>query len=252
MSSDYIPRLRSELLRAGAAPQRRWRPALALRPVAVAAAVALLVVAVVIALPLGTDERAAGPGAAGHTYSVEPPAAAEQTAKVIRDRLDAAGVDADVSVAGSTLTISDADGKDIASLVKPGRLTIFDWERHGAPALTNADIERAVVAKDVQTGEPVVVLELTAHGQAAFKALTRELARRGADKAPPGAGVESFQHLAIALDGTVLSKPYINFQVNPDGIDGADGAQISDHLTDQTARELAAVLNGGPLPGTLH
>jgi len=48
MSSDYIPRLRSELLRAGARRQARlpWmRVASGLRPLAVAAAVALIAVA---------------------------------------------------------------------------------------------------------------------------------------------------------------------------------------------------------------
>jgi SecD/SecF fusion protein len=169
---------------------------------------------------------------------------------VLRDRFDAAGIDADVSVAGGTLTVSD--GRDVAGLLKPGRLTIFDWERRGRPALTNADVEGAVPVKDVQTGEPVVELELNPHGQAAFSELTREIARRGAELAQPGAGVESFQHLAIAVDGQVISKPYINFRENPDGIDGAGGLQIADDLTPQTARELAAMLDSGPLPGTLR
>ncbi len=54
MSSDYIPRLRSELLRAGASTQPRWRRVHVtrrLRPLAVAAAVALVAAAIVLALP---------------------------------------------------------------------------------------------------------------------------------------------------------------------------------------------------------
>ena len=54
MSSDYISRLRAELLRAGAAeqaPRRRARAVRRLRPVAAAAAVALVVATVVLTLP---------------------------------------------------------------------------------------------------------------------------------------------------------------------------------------------------------
>ena len=57
MSSDYIPRLRRELLRAGATkPSRLARPARALRPLVAVAAIALVAVAVVLAFPRG-DER---------------------------------------------------------------------------------------------------------------------------------------------------------------------------------------------------
>ena len=54
MSSDYISRLRAELLRAGAAeqaPRRRARAVRRLRPLAAAVAVALLVATVVLTLP---------------------------------------------------------------------------------------------------------------------------------------------------------------------------------------------------------
>ncbi len=50
------------------------------------------------------------------------------------------------------------------------------------------------------------------------------------------------------IDDRIVSIPYINFRISPDGIDGSDGAQIYDRLTAQTARQLAAILNSGPLP----
>jgi hypothetical protein len=45
--------------------------------------------------------------------------------------------------------------------------------------------------------------------------------------------------------------PYINFREAPDGIDGARGSQISGGLTQQTARQIAAIVSTGPLPATL-
>jgi SecD/SecF fusion protein len=49
----------------------------------------------------------------------------------------------------------------------------------------------------------------------------------------------------------VTALPFINFQEVPDGIDGESGTQISGDFTLQSARELAAVLDSGPLPGAL-
>ena len=37
----------------------------------------------------------------------------------------------------------------------------------------------------------------------------------------------------------------------PDGIDGADGAQIVGGLTQETARQTAAIVSTGPLPAAL-
>jgi preprotein translocase subunit SecD len=137
MSSDYIARLRSELLRAGASEQPRWRPARVargLRPLAVTAVAALVAVAVVLALADGGNDETAVDQAAGSlrlTYRVEGPVAA--TADVMRERLSAAGVDgADVSVSATgSLTISaPADARaDVTALEQTGRLAFYDWER---------------------------------------------------------------------------------------------------------------------------
>jgi preprotein translocase subunit SecD len=305
MSSDYIPRLRRELLRAGASHEARRRPARiarGLRPLAAAAVVALLAVAVVLALSGGLrDETSAGPaaGTVHLTYGVEPPGAAEQTAEILRERLGAAGIEgAGVSAASSgSLTISaPARARaNVTALTAEGRLAIYDWERSvlgpgtssqadaearaaahpgsrvvrvltgqpdrwfalaGDPALTGADVASARPAVDDVTGEPIVRLELTAGGQTAFGTLTRDLARRGSAEAGGAGGAEgAFQHLAIVLDGQVLSMPYINFREAPDGIDGSAGmrtaVQITGGLTPRTARQIAAIVGTGPLPATL-
>ena len=137
MSSDYIPRLRRELLRAGATKPSRWAPAArGLRPLAAAAAVALVVLAVVLAFPRG-DEQPSRPveppaGTLQLSYRGEPSSAAA-SARVMRERLAAAGVrDASVSVAAGgslTITVPAAARADVAALVRSGRLAIYDWER---------------------------------------------------------------------------------------------------------------------------
>ena len=138
--SDYIPRLRSELLRAGAAEQARWRPARAaraLRPLAAAAASAVVVVAVVLAVPdRRSDETAVEQpsGALQLGYRL-PGAGAEttaQAAQVMRKRLAAAGLDgAGVTVSSSgglTITAPAGARGDVAALSKRGRLAVYDWE----------------------------------------------------------------------------------------------------------------------------
>ena len=122
----------------------------------------------------------------------------------------------------------------------------------GAPALTDAAIERAEPVVDRATEQPAVAIGFTASGQTAFAALTRELAHRGSASAGGGGDdVESAHHFAIVIDDRIVALPYISFWENPDGIDGADGTQISGDLDQDTARLMAAVLSTGSLPAAL-
>ena len=315
MSSDYIDRLRHELLRAGASTQpARRRPARfrrALPTLVTAGAVAAVAAALMLTWPaVGPDQQPAEQGA-DVTYRVEPAGAAETTAEVMRQRLDDAGVaDASVAVAGDSLTVTapPAASEAVAALTAPGRVGFYDWERSvlgpggrpapadpdttggedagrgaavtraeaearaaaapdgrvvrsedgegwfalgGAPALTEADIARAEPSVDPAIDEPIVVTDFTPRGQAAFSELTRDVARRGARLAEPGAGLEANHHLAIVVDGRIVSVPFISFRDVPDGIDGARGAQIVSNLTEESARWMASVIDSGPLPGTL-
>ena len=181
-------------------------------------------------------ERAAG--AVHLTYRVDPPGAtpAGRAAKVLLARLTHAGIgDAQVSVADGGAAVGvdvpAADQDAVAALTRPGRLAIYDAERGTPedPALTAADVASAKVALDQGTREPVVQLEFTPQGEQRFTALTRRLARRGSS-------VEAWQHLAMAVDGDVLSRPFIDYRQAPDGIDGAEGTRISDRFTEQAAR----------------
>ncbi len=60
--------------------------------------------------------------------------------------------------------------------------------------------------------------------------------------------MQTSQHFAIALDNELVSAPYINWQENPDGIDGANGAEISGSFTIKSAQDLAKILKIGALP----
>jgi preprotein translocase subunit SecD len=312
MSSDYIPRLRSELLRAGTTRQPRRRNVRVLRPVLAATAVALIAATIVVLLP-GERRDDVPVGTVELSYRVQP-AAARQTADVLRARLAAVGIRRAVVTpdgAGITIAVPAGARADVAALTQPGELAIYDWEDSvvgsdrataptdpavtggadaghaaattkaeaqarvegrpkarvvravgaekgwfalaGAPAITNLQLAGAHAAVDPVTREPIVVLDFTPDGQNAFLELTRALAQRGADNARPGAdALAARQHLAIVVDDRILSVPYIDFRISPDGIDGSDGTQILGDLTPQTARRLAAILNAGPLPGPLQ
>ena len=64
--------------------------------------------------------------------------------------------------------------------------------------------------------------------------------------------MEAVQHIAIVLDDRIASVPFIDFQETPDGIDGAAGVQIQGGLTSERTRQIAAILDSGPLPATLE
>jgi SecD/SecF fusion protein len=61
--------------------------------------------------------------------------------------------------------------------------------------------------------------------------------------------VEANQHFAIARDDQIISVPFIDFQQNPDGIDGANGSQIGGGgFSVAEVRALATQLRFGELP----
>ena len=138
--SEYIPRLREELVAAAAREHAGHRRRSAVRPsrVAVAALAATFVLAV-SAIEVANDERPVGtlPPGTALSYRVAPApgddaaAMAERAAEVLRARIAALGIaDARVTVAGDRVGV-DADSADrapIAALAAPGVLGIYDWE----------------------------------------------------------------------------------------------------------------------------
>jgi len=123
------------------------------------------------------------------------------------------------------------------------------WVIQDRPGLSGTDIKNPEQTADTNLGnEPIVTFNFTKKGRAAFHAITRKVAERGADNAFGGNPIETSQHFAIALDNELVSAPYINWKENPDGIDGATGAQISGSFTIKSAQDLAKILKIGALP----
>jgi SecD/SecF fusion protein len=120
------------------------------------------------------------------------------------------------------------------------------------PELSGKDIKKPEQNFDPNTNEPIVTFEFTDKGREAFHDVTRRLAQRGQAQQIPGQPADaSFQTFAVVLDREIITRPFINFNENPDGIDGRTGAQISGGFTVQAARDLAEFLNIGELPVNL-
>ncbi|MFL5334960.1 MAG: protein translocase subunit SecD, partial [Geminicoccaceae bacterium] len=116
--------------------------------------------------------------------------------------------------------------------------------------LTGSDIKDPKQNFDPQTNEPIVTFNFSKKGRQAFSRVTRRVAQRGAQTILP-AGVSrqnAFQHFAITLDDQIVSRAYIDFIQNPDGIDGRTGAQINGIGSIQETQDLAQNLRIGALP----
>ncbi|MBA2523253.1 MAG: protein translocase subunit SecD, partial [Solirubrobacterales bacterium] len=110
------------------------------------------------------------------------------------------------------------------------------------PALTGTDIKNPEQAFD-ENNQPNVTFDFTDEGRAAFQNITRAIAQRGVET-----GTGQPYAFAIVLDNEIVSRPIIDFNENPDGIDGRTGAQISGSFDTQEAQDLATFLKIGALP----
>ncbi len=99
---------------------------------------------------------------------------------------------------------------------------------------------------DTNSGQPIVLMQFTKDGTDKFGDITRELAQRG--KRVSFGGQDQFQHFAIVLDNEIRSWPSIDFNENPNGISGSNGAQITGMAGLNEAKDLAIVLQTGALP----
>ncbi len=155
-----------------------------------------------------------------------------------------------VEVPAGTVLVSEQPTDEAGQILEdaePGWYALKDQ-----PALSGRDIT------DPEQGygpnnEPIVTFNFTDDGQDAFQEVTREIARRGQERAiGPVAGEEAEAlsgRFAVVLDNEVKTRPIINFQENPDGIDGREGAQISGGFNDvNEAQDLATTLQIGALP----
>src|SRR5215207_4504641 len=124
------------------------------------------------------------------------------------------------------------------------------WVILDRPALSGTDIKNPEQNFDQSGGgQPIVTFDFTDKGRKAFQDITRRIAQRGSDNTLPGVSADvGSQHFAIVLDDDLVSSPFINYQENPDGIDGSTGAQISGGFTITSAQDLAKILQIGALP----
>ncbi|MEA2423958.1 MAG: SecD/SecF fusion protein [Thermoleophilaceae bacterium] len=116
--------------------------------------------------------------------------------------------------------------------------------------LTGSDIKDPKQSFDPRTNEPIVTFNFSGKGRQAFARVTKRVAQRGAATIlPPGvARTNANQHFAITLDDAIVSRAFIDFTENPEGIDGRTGAQINGIGTIQETQDLAQNLRIGALP----
>jgi SecD/SecF fusion protein len=204
--SEYIPRLRQELVAAATRERAGQRRRVAVRPrrLAFALAAAAIVAALVVALSaidLASDEEPIGalPAGSALAYRVttapggDPESAAERSAAVLRARIAAIGIEgATVSLAGDMVGVDARVGdlKTIAALAVPGRLAIYDWEASvlgpdGRPAPGDEDV----------TGGPAAGQR---GGLEQYEAVMRAARAQGTSGAPTLWLVEDGPHTVLA------------------------------------------------------
>jgi SecD/SecF fusion protein len=112
------------------------------------------------------------------------------------------------------------------------------------PQMTGKDLKLAGTRQDFDptSGQPIVTIQFTGHGNKLFHQITRDEAVRGSTLGTP-------QHFAIVLDNELRSFPQIDYQKYPDGIDPTNGgAEITGMAGLSEAKNLALVLQTGALP----
>ncbi|HET6864532.1 MAG TPA: hypothetical protein VFH80_01370 [Solirubrobacteraceae bacterium] len=99
-------------------------------------------------------------------------------------------------------------------------------------------------------GDPEIGIAFTPRGARAFQRLSIGVARRGALLSTPGLAVD--QHVAVVLDGKLLSVIAINHRVYPLGIPADEATDIEGGFTPVTADLLAKQIAAEPLPADLQ
>jgi SecD/SecF fusion protein len=155
-----------------------------------------------------------------------------------------------VEVPAGTVLVSEYPTEAAGKFDKTAQPGWFALEDN--PALSGKEITEPKQNFD-QLNQPDVTFGFTDKGREAFQEVTRKIAQRGQAQAIGPVGAEQASalsgHFAVVLDNEVQTRPIINFQENPDGIDGRTGAQISGGFGSiGEAQELATTLQIGALP----
>jgi SecD/SecF fusion protein len=118
------------------------------------------------------------------------------------------------------------------------------------PPLNGSDIKNPRQGFDNGgSGQPNVTFEFDKTGGKTFERVTREIAERGQQAQLPGIPkAAAVQHFAVVLDNQIITAPFIDYTANPEGIESANGSQISGGFTLTSAQNLADELQSGALP----
>jgi SecD/SecF fusion protein len=119
------------------------------------------------------------------------------------------------------------------------------------PNMTGKDLKLSGVRQDFDpgTGQPIVLLAFTGHGNKVFKQVTQNEAVRGQIAGATDNNCGNTCAFAIVLDNEIRSFPTIDPSENPRGIDPrGTGAEINNIGSLSEAKQLALVLQTGALP----
>jgi SecD/SecF fusion protein len=152
-----------------------------------------------------------------------------------------------VKVPQGTVVVSQfpSDSKGVADTsATPGWFAIKD-----KPAVSGTQITNPEQNYDPQTNQPNVTFGLSGDAQSKFQDVTRQIAQRGAANAIPGQSSGALSgSFAIVLDNVVESRPIVDFNQNPNGIDPRIGGVQVTGLQLSEAQTLADYLKRGALP----
>ncbi len=119
---------------------------------------------------------------------------------------------------------------------------------HDVAGLSGPDIKGANLGFESGSNLPLVEMQFTGGGRKKFASVTKEIVQGALSEGRTGTGTDRFWTFAIALDGVIISNPYVSYEDNPSGID-SDRAQISGGgFTKSTASTLADQLTSGAIP----
>ena len=163
-----------------------------------------------------------------------------------------------VSCSASTATVCPGDsgglpprGETDYYLFKHGPYPGNRYATDGRyPNMTGADLKVSGVREDFDptTGQPLVTLQFTRHGDRVFQQVTRNEAIRGSVLGL-GSACAAVCSFAIVLDGELRSWPAIDPKQLPHGIDpSGTGAEITGIGTSREAKSLALELQTGGIP----
>lgn len=114
-------------------------------------------------------------------------------------------------------------------------------------AVNGGDVTSATAGL-TQGGQPNVQIRTNDAGTKKFAAMTKALAVGARNEQRPATDPEGqFWHFAMAVDDVIISRPYISYIQNPDGID-SNQSEISGGFTESSAKTLADQISSGALP----